>query len=172
MLDAILTYFAQDPMKVLYLLGGGGGLVYWWDRYRNRPRLRVRLLNEQIEMKEQPYLEIITRFEVENIGTEKTSLEPEVLFTAYTVKGKYQRCSHRIAEDDRSLPPFSPRAITLVVKEDADYPFLWFRTYIFRLTRGGACALRIRSEDKVNLSYLQYLYELSRFRAFKQVTGP
>jgi hypothetical protein len=169
--QTILNYFAQDPLKILYVLGGSGGLLYWWDRYRNRPRLNVRLLDEEFDVKEAPHLQITTRFEVENVGTEKTSLEPEVLFSAYTVKGEHQRCSHTIIEGDRALPPFTPKVITLIVKEKASYPFLWFRTYIFRLTRGRAKRLRIRSEDKIRLSYPQFLYELGRFRAFNRLPG-
>lgn len=169
MLQTVINYFAQDPLKLLYVLGGSGGLVYWWDRYRNRPRLRVRLVDEHFDVKEEPYLVITTRFEIENVGTEKTSLEPEVLFSAYTVKGAHQRCSHTVVKADRALPPFTSRAITLVVKEKANYPFLWFRTYTFRLTRGGAKQLRIRSDDKVRLTYIQFLYELIRFRALDRL---
>ena len=167
--DSIVNYFAQDPLKILYALGGSGGLIYWWDRYRNRPRLRVRLLDEQFEVRERPYLEITTRFEVENVGTEKTSLEPEVLFTGYTVKRQRHRGAQKIAEEDRALPPFTPRTITLVVREEANYPFLWFRTYVFRLTRGRRKRVRIRSEDRVRLSYPKFLYELAVFRAFNRL---
>ena len=167
--DTIINYFAQDPLKILYLFGGSGGLMYWWGLYRNRPRLSVRLLNEEFDVAESPFLRITTRFEVENVGTEKTSLEPEVLFTGYTVKRMRRQFAQEIVEEDRSLPPFSPKTITLVVKEEANYPFLWFRTYAFRLTRGASKRLRVRSEDRVRLSYLQFLYELGMFRVFNRL---
>ena len=169
-LTAIAQYFSQDPLKILYVVGGSGGLVYWWDRYRSRPRLRVRLLDEQFEVKVSPYLEIRTRFGVENIGTEKTSLEPNVLFTGYSVKGQRGRFRHTIVEDDRDLPPFAWKEITLfLVTDEATFPFRWYRTFEFRLTRGSGKWVRIRSEDKVRLSYVRFLYELAQFRVFKRV---
>ena len=167
--DAVINYFAQDPLKILYLFGGSGGLMYWWGLYCNRPRLSVRLLSEEFDVVETPLLRITTRFEVENVGTEKTSLEPEVLFTGYTVKRVRRQFAQKIAEEDRSLPPFSPKTITLVVKEEANYPFLWFRTYAFRLTRGASKRLRVRSEDTVRLSYPRFIYELGMFRAFNRL---
>lgn len=170
LIDTVINYFAQDPLKVLYLLGGSGGLMYWLGLYRNRPRLSVRLLDEEFDVKEPPFLLITTRFEVENIGTEKTSLEPEILFTGYTVKRIRRQFAQRIVEEDRSLPPFSPKVITLIVKEEANYPFLWFRTYSFRLTRGSNKCIRIRSEDKVRLSYWRFLRELGMFRVFNRLS--
>jgi len=143
--------------------------MYWWGLYRNRPQLTARLLSEEFDVKENPFLQITTRFEVENVGTEKTSLEPEVLFSGYTVKGEHRRSAQTIVEADRSLPPFSPKTITLVAKEEANYPFLWFRSYSFRLTRGSNMTVRIRSEDKVRLPYLRFIYELGMFRVFNRL---
>ena len=55
------------------------------------------------------------------------------------------------------------------MKEEADYPYLWFRTYAFRLTRGASKRLRVRSEYTVRLSYLRFLYELGMFRVFNRL---
>jgi len=168
-LTAITQYFNEDPLRILYVVGGSGGLVYWWDRYRNRPRLIVRLVDEQFEVKVSPYLEVRTRFEVQNIGPEATSLEPNVRFTGYSDKGQRGRFRHTIVEDDRDLPPFSWKEITLFwATDDATYPFRWYRTFDFRLTRGSGKSVRVRSEDKVCLTYMRFLYELAKFRLFRR----
>ena len=132
--------------------------------------MRVRLVDEQYEVKVSPYLEIRTRFEVENVGAQKTSLEPNVLFTGYTAKGQRGRFRYTIVEDDRDLPPFAWKEITLfLVTDEATYPFRWYRTFELRLTQGRGKWVRIRSEDKVSLSYVRFLYELAQFRVFKRV---
>ncbi len=36
MLDAIVACFESDPLKILYLFGGGGGLWFWLEKWRER----------------------------------------------------------------------------------------------------------------------------------------
>lgn len=165
-LQSIGSYFLQDPLRVLYVLGGSGGVVFWWKLYRDRPRLKIRLLDQTIKSVDMSTLEITTRFEIENISDAKTSLEPEIVFTGYTPKRERSKNAQNVLEGDRSLPPFTPKIFTLNVKHSDKYPFLLFRTYQFRFTRGGKKRIRIRSESKARLGYVRHFLELSLFRLF------
>src|SRR3989344_4915999 len=82
--NRVVQYFVNDPLKLLYFVGGSGGILYWANLYRNRRRISVRLISETIELKESPYLVITSIFEVENLGSEVTSLIPKVRFSGYT----------------------------------------------------------------------------------------
>ena len=72
-MEELLAYFAKDPMRVLYLLGSSGGIVFWWDRWRHRPHLRLRVRDHGV-LQQSPGLVL----SVENLGATPTSLEPAV----------------------------------------------------------------------------------------------
>ncbi len=161
---SISSYFLEDLLRVLYFLGGSGGVVFWWKLYRDRPRLKIRLLDQTIRTIDQSTLEINTQFEIENIGGTKTSLESEVVYTGYTPKNERSKNAQNVIEIDRSLPSFTPKIFTLNVIHNHEYPFLLFRTYQFRLTRGSKKQIHIRSESMVQLGHIRHFVELSLFR--------
>jgi hypothetical protein len=162
-MDWMIKYFTDDPLRFLYLFGGAGGIVYWYDRFTNRIRLRVRLLSEEYDIKENPYLKVVSKFEVENIGMEKTSLIATVGFKGYSYEYGDNSEPLNVPEDERTLEPFQPKTITLTTKTEANYPFLFYRAFKFRLNRGLAKTIRIRKEDKAELNIFQYFLELAVF---------
>lgn len=162
-MDWLIKYFSDDPLKFLYLLGGAGGIVYWYDRFTSRVRLRVRFISEEYDIKENPYLKVVSKFEVENIGREKTSLVPEVGFKGYSYEYGDNSKPLKVPEEERTLEPFQPKTITLTTKTEANYPFLFYRAFKFRLNRGFAKTIRIRKEDKAELNIFQYYFELLIF---------
>ncbi len=159
----VIEYFTDDPLKPLYLLGGAGGIMYWYDRFINRIRLRVHLISEEYDIKKYPYMKVASRFEVENIGSEKTSLIPTVGFKGYSYEYGDNSEPLNVPEDVRALEPFQPKTITLTTKTKSNYPFLFYRAFKFRLNRGFAKTIRIRKEDKVVLNIFQYYVELLMF---------
>ena len=171
LLANILEYISQDPLRVLYFIGGGGGIVYWWDRYRNRPRIRVRILNEDYDSVGMNVLDITTTFEVENLGS-LTSLEPKVLFSGYTPKREKRTIVRTVQETNRSLPTHTPKVFTLHVRETVEYPFLLLRTYVFRVSRGKGKNIRVWSESGKQIGRMHFLYELLMFRLFGKFDDP
>ncbi|MDO8142545.1 MAG: hypothetical protein Q6358_13675 [Candidatus Brocadiales bacterium] len=81
---AVLDYFWQDPLRLLTMLGGTGGVVYWVNLYRNRMRIRIRMLREKRMGTDNQ--KTLLEFEVESIGNMPTSLEPKIMLTGYTTK--------------------------------------------------------------------------------------
>ena len=163
-INNIYTYFSTNPSKILFLIVGSGGIVYWWKLYRSRPKLKVRLLSEEYKSIDISNMEIKSIFEVENIGGSTTSLEPIVTFTGYTPKKERKCISQSFIETERNLPPFTSKKFTLIAKESGKYPYLHFRTYLFRLTRGNNKRLRILSADKENIGNIRHFIGLALFK--------
>jgi len=89
---------------------------YSVDLYRNRARVRVRLLEEQFYSQKPPGL----RFEAENLSTRVTSIEPMVGFDGFLSRPKGERFADGIKlvpyhiefkideSAQRTLPPSTP----------------------------------------------------------------
>ena len=172
MITSIIDYFAKDPLKILYLLGGSGGIWYWINQWRGRVRIRVRLLNETFSPKENPNLEVNTTYEIENIGSSPTSLIPQVTISGYAPDKDRISTSFEIEGLDRHLPPFQPKQISAAFKVEARYMFLLFRTYTFRPTRGSTKRIRVWSVSQRNLNCFQFHYELMKFKLLGKYDEP
>jgi hypothetical protein len=93
----LINYFIDDPLRILTIIGGSGGLIYWYDRCQNRSRLKIRLKTFGLVKSSSDNKKHIT-FEAENYGTNPMSLEPCVLLkgivlsdarTRYADRGRY-----------------------------------------------------------------------------------
>lgn len=82
MLATVIDYFASDPLKAFYLIGGSGGIWFWITQWRNRVRIRVKLIERVMDRNASPNMRVELVFEAENLGATPTSLGPEVCFTA------------------------------------------------------------------------------------------
>lgn len=169
-LSKLFDYFLEDPLPVLTLLGGSGGLMYWVYIFLDRTRLRITLTREDYYSesgRSRPTL----LFEAINVGTGPTSLEPSVSLAGFTPRGKRFRSVLIVDSEDRSLLPHTPksfRATSHSTTRDA-LPPLWYKTYTFTPTRGGIKRLRVRSGDLVVLSSWRFAIELALFRFFRKV---
>lgn len=171
-MEAVLTYFLNDPLKILYLVGGTGGIWYWINQWRDRIRIRVRIRSETFDLKEEPNLEVTAEYEIENIGSRVTSLEPTILISGYTPRRQYQQASFEIEDLERDLPPFKPKLFRATFEVSASYPFLLFRTYTFTPTRGSGKRLRVWSASRRNIGFLRFYFELLRFKIFGTYEEP
>ena len=168
LLSKLIRYFLDDPMRLISLIGGSGGIVYWFDRYKNRTRLRVRLLRLGIDPSEACIV-----FEAENIGNSPMSLEPLVYLKGIIPtemrkergrRLKLSKYSYEIGSPHRSLPPHVPQRFEARCDEVDDMrPYLWFMTYKFTPTRGRPRKIRVRSGVDVRLLYAKYLWELTLY---------
>ena len=151
--------------------------VYIADLYRNRARVRVRLLEEQFYSQRPPGL----KFEAENLGTGITSIEPIVRFHGFLPRPKGNRpvdgiklvpyrLDFKIDQSvQRTLPPSTPTTFTAVNRLSAGRQlrdklgFMFFKTYTFAFTRGRKAKVRIRSADGDRLSWKRYVFERFHF---------
>ncbi|HEY9156870.1 hypothetical protein [Candidatus Binatus sp.] len=76
-----------DESAVSQMAGFSSAFLYIANLYRNRARVRVRLLEEQFYSQRPPGL----RFEAENLGTGITSIEPIVRFHGLLPRPKGKR---------------------------------------------------------------------------------
>ncbi|SRR5260370_41903694 len=151
---------------------------YVADLYRNRTRLRVRLLEEQFYSQQTPPG---LRFEVENLGTTATSIEPIVRFHGFLPRPKGEQFADGVKlvpfsldfkfdeNTQRTLPPSTPITFTVANQLRAGRELsdrlghMFFKTYTFAFTRGRVVKIRIRSADHEQLSWGRYVFERLHF---------
>lgn len=174
----LINYFITDPLRILTVIGGTGGLLYWYDRYQNRSRIKIRLHALGLVPNSSDKKKHII-FEAENFGASPVSLEPYVLLKGIVpveVRLKpnrrlfWSKYSYKIETSERYLPPHQPKRFQASSDhDDAASPFLWLMTFTFLATKGRPHRIRIRSADGCRLSYLRYIYELAIFTAFNKL---
>ncbi len=128
-----------------------------------RPSLAVRVLADDAERDSG-----CLRFEVENRSGSVTSLHPEIdgrYFYPSKLRLARGRNRYFVRELDRRLEPFSPVILTATpefVREH--YSFSWYRTYVFRPTRGRTRKVFVRNALLEPLGRVRYTMELLRLR--------
>lgn len=163
-LQAAVAYFADEPLRLLTVIGGSGGLAYWWDRIRNRPRVRLRILVLT------PYS---FEFEAENTSLTPNSLIEAVKLTGYTVLRDRRVWKFELDAVDRGLPPMQSQRFTAkpargqALSEDLHH--LLFLTVAVRPTRGRMQRLRFRSHRLEALGHAAFLLQFLTFYIVGQV---
>jgi hypothetical protein len=133
-LDKVWQYFRDDPLRLLTVLGGSGGLAYWVDRLRNRPRLKLRLVSERFHDNSTPAK---VEFEAINVGNEPTAIEPIVRLVGYTPTRRRRTFDFAIQSLDRQLPAQAPK---LFIAESAQAGVLsFFNSLLHDLPRDLSC---------------------------------
>ena len=167
----ILGYFIDDPFRLLTLIGGSGGAVYWWDRFKNRTKLSGRIIDETFPIAHS----VLLKFEVENNGTMQTSINQKVMVTGYSLRSGKKNFEFNIGSDrifdpeNRTLAPFAPKLFSALAPNlKGDYDSLLFRTYKFSLSKGKGLIIRVRSKDLDKISLLKFYYGFMLFRFFKK----
>ena len=159
-------------LKLLALFGGSTGFFYWYDRIKNRARLKIRISDLGIFAKKNEPAYI--KFEAENLGLLPMSLKPTIIVKGHCLnnngrfynKQKIRIYTYSIIDADRHLAPRKARILTAKCDATNISQSLWFMVYIFTPTIGWKCRIRIRSALGTHLSYLKYDYELFLSRWF------
>lgn len=174
----IVSYFLEDPLRLLVLFGGSGGIVYWVNLYRNRICLKITLLDIGTITKTNPKThkeQYCIHFKTENTGNTSTSLIESITLKGFippVIKKKPKRIQYRlkrtsykyaIEADNRHLPPFQQKTFKAFCDFDDARDlrgFLRLMTYKFTPTLGRARRIRVRYTSDQILSYKRYLWEL------------
>jgi hypothetical protein len=157
---------ATEAVKGLGSLGGLIYLVNLFNLWRNRVRVKVRILRED----EQVFSTSVLRFEALNIGGTPTSIQPRILFTGFLPRPR-EKSSYRvkmirfdleytIEGPNRTLQAHVP----LELKAESDTTsyvmerlgFTFFKTYTFSFMRGRTQRVRIYSADGDYINFFQY----------------
>lgn len=156
-------------LKALGAIATPGGIWIWFDKYRNRIRVRVHSLAF-------PPGDPIARtivFEAENICDTLTSLEPTFTMTGLTPERVMRTYTFTIDGKDRQLSPHIPKQILAVHnnKENGRMLFLWYMTFTIPLTRGSTIKLRYRNANREILGFFRFHLERLQFKWVGKVPG-
>jgi len=133
------------------------GIVKWLWR---RPTLRVRISRDDPDDKIGGLV-----FEVENVRDTVTSLEPTIHVSFLTPRRKYGSAVFDVREIDRELPPYKAKQFSASARQlPAIYSVTWFRTYVFRPTRGFKACVRVRNTFLQPMTQIRFWIERTRFR--------
>ena len=64
-LQTIIDYFAADLMKVLYLVGGSGGVYFWINQWRYRTRVQVKIVSQTYHDVQPDYMTVKLKVEAD-----------------------------------------------------------------------------------------------------------
>ena len=81
MFKGILSYLAADPLRILYILGGSGGIVYWISLWHGRVRVTANISDVNWTDVDSTMSQLILFIEVENLGDKPTSVKPTISLT-------------------------------------------------------------------------------------------
>ena len=173
MVEGIIKWFLEDPVKNTLAIIGSGGILTAVFRFgslwTDRRKIQVRILSETYKQKPDPNYEVVLHFEVINLGEKQTSLEPKVTVKSLTPKAEKRTFVLEVQEPDRQLPPHAPKTFTAVAIVHAVYSFCWFKKFRFRITRGSGSIVRYRNAKNKEIGFSRYWYEFLLFRYFKVI---
>ena len=158
----IIDYFKEDPHKLLLWVGGTGGILYWINLFRYRPRVNINNLKEFYVRDNK-----IT-FEAENLGEKNTSIKETVKLKALTDKRKVYIGQLKITSEDRTLASCAPKILEAEIEPDIKLLSLFYKTYRFSFTRGSSKKYYIQSADEIRLPFYKYHLDKIRFKHFGQ----
>ena len=81
-MEAIVEYFSKDPLKILYLFGGAGGMWFWVEKWNNRIRFELLELSETYNSIDHK-CDISIQIQCRNLSNVKTSLQPNIKVSGY-----------------------------------------------------------------------------------------
>jgi hypothetical protein len=136
--ENIITYLTDDLMRLLYILGGSGGISYWYQLWRTRVRLRVKVIGDQTQtVSADGFVTAGVIFDCINIGRHTTSLKPEIKIRACTsISSKRYQTYVLHLEGDLMLPPHENKRFKAEAKLEADYVGAMYKAYEIRPANG------------------------------------
>ncbi|MFT7686730.1 MAG: hypothetical protein ACI9FB_002076 [Candidatus Azotimanducaceae bacterium] len=168
-MEQIIAYFSADPLNLLYIVGGSGGLWFWVKEWRSRTRVRISFLSETFDSVGDQNLNVKIELEITNLGESITSVEQSVKVKALTPERKNVTYEFKVETQDRSLKPHIPKQIALSAVCNQGYHFTWYRSYSIKLSRGRNGKFRTRNIKNSILNPVEYIVGNFCFRIFKWV---
>ncbi len=173
MIDGMVQWFMEDPLKNFLLIFASGGVLMavhkWGSIWADRRRIHVRVLSENFNLKPDPNIEVLLRFEATNVGDKATSLEPNVRVRSVTPKAELRKFVLTVQEADRQLPSHTPKQFTARALVHAVYSFCWFKRYSFRVLRGTGSIVRYRNAKNEDIAFGRYWSEYLLFRYLRRI---
>lgn len=153
-----------DVLKLLGALAAPGGLWFWIDKYKNRIRVRVRnlgFIRKDLSGRS-------LAFQIENLGSSPTSLEPTFRMKGYTPKREPFDLMFRIQGETRKLSPYEAVSVQGFHSgpESTTLAFCLYSTLVVPLTRGRNVVIRVRNAEFEPIGWFRFHWEKLRFKWF------
>lgn len=168
-MEAIIEYFSKDPLKILYLFGGAGGIWFWVEKWKNRIRFELLELSETynpIDHQCDTSIEIKCR----NLSNIKTSLQPNIKVSGYFGASAASKISAFISlnSSELSLEPHEIKSFKGKSKLRASYCFPILKKYKISSTVGANKTVYYLGHSHICSAAVWYKY-LVLFRLFKRI---
>ena len=167
-LPALLSEWDQ-ALKVIGALAAPGGLWFWFDKYRNRVRLRPRRAGFTHGDTSGRGLTLV----VENVGSMATSTGPSLTVTGRDVKRKVFQLNYRLLGEHAKLPPLDVVELNATHGDPENRTLFWAWYFVIKvpLTRGSTLKIRVRNAEFQQLGFWRFHWERLRFLYLKHTPG-
>lgn len=162
-LHSFLSYFQADPLRVLYFLGGAGGIWFWIEKWTNRTRVITRIVDQTFDLAGNGETRVNLNFEAVNLGTAATSLMPSITCAGFTPERKEMTGILQIRDKERMLPPHSTKTFRAVGEIDGTYPWWLYKRYTFDVARGWGQTIRLAYDGRRPIGWLKYSWRVTLF---------
>ncbi len=159
-----------DPfLKILGALAAPGGLWFWYDKFRNRVRLKVRSAGFTLGDTSGRGITL----SVENAGSVATSTGPHITIVGRDRKRQAFRLDYRLIGQHAKLPPLDVVELTATHAhpESRTLMWAWYFTIKVPLSRGRTVAIRVRNAKFDQLGFWRFQWERFRFVYLKHTPG-
>ncbi len=152
-MELVLEYFYKDPLKLLYLIGGAGGIWFWVEKWLNRIRLDIELVSEEYNPIDN-FCDVKLKVRIRNIGKTTTSLKRMIEVTYYRGMGHREKVIEKvqILGNNLSLPPHEIKEYEAKSRLKPSYTFGMYKKYKFVPTVGFSSELVTLKNWKVPCS--------------------
>lgn len=171
-IDWLISYLFEDPLRLLYLLGGSGGVWFWIEKWTKRTRIKVRILSQQFDLVPPNQNRVDLRFEAVNIGAAATSLMPTIECGGFTPERREMRGTLNIRDEERMLSPHSTQTFRAVGEVDATYPWWLYKRYKFALATGWSESILLAYDATRPIGRINYSWYVTLFIRFGWLPTP
>jgi hypothetical protein len=159
----VIDYFFNDPLKILYLIGGTGGIYFWYEKWTSRVRLHTVLVKQTYDPDNNFGAEL--KFKCTNVGSKITSLDGVVTVVSLTRDGLPLKVSMQIMGNDLALKPHEAREFLAKGPVGATYYFSKYRKYQFKLNYGSSCNLyTLDGPIESEKSFFKWVLDKQKFK--------
>ena len=133
--------------------------------------IEARFSRDEFELKQSPTMRVKLYIEAENIGRNKTSLEPTLIFSAYDADRNLVSYEFKILNESRSIDPFEPKMLVADTICSVSYIHMWYRSIKACPTQGLSSRVLLLNASNKEINWFQYEFGRLIFKIFGWVPG-
>lgn len=130
--------------------------VAWYFAWYNRRRIEARIIRETYDLQEFPFSKVTLVLEVTNVGDKISALNREIIVKTAAEKDETSEFTLVLNEENRELPPHTPKIFTATGKFQIVYLFSWFRRYRLSTTKGRGISIHVKHASNQKIGVVEY----------------